>query len=61
MGEREDLIGRKTLIAVLASHDRIVKDNELARIFEKLYFQEEGVPDNEKLFVKFHFIFETYS
>ncbi len=57
MGESEDSIGKKTLIAVLASHDSIVKNNELARIFEKLYFQEEGVPDGEKLLGKFHFIF----
>lgn len=41
----------KTLIAVLASHDSIVKNNELARVFEELYDR-----DKNKL-GKFHFVF----
>jgi methylglyoxal synthase len=59
MSKRDDVIGRRTLVAVLASHDSIVKNNELARTFENLYFKEEskGIPDEKKLLGKFHFIF----
>lgn len=42
---------KKTLIAVLASHDSIVKNNELARVFEYLYDQDKDKLD------KFHFVF----
>lgn len=42
----------KTLIAVLASHDSIIKNNELARVFEHLY---KG--DTEKRLGDFHFVF----
>ena len=43
----------KTLIAILASHDSIVKNNELARVFEELYEKEK----NENKLGKFHFVF----
>jgi hypothetical protein len=33
---------RKTLIAVLASHDSVGKNNELARIIEELYDKDKG-------------------
>lgn len=40
-----------SLIAVLASHDSIIKNNELARVIEELY-------DSDcEIFTKFHFIF----
>ncbi|MDI6810902.1 MAG: hypothetical protein QMD80_04400 [archaeon] len=41
----------KTLIAVLASHDSIIKNNELARVFERLH------DTNHELLGKFHFVF----
>jgi len=42
---------KKTLIAVLASHDSIRKNNELARLFEELY------DNNKELLGMFHFLF----
>lgn len=42
---------RKTLIAVLASHDSVQKNNELADLFEELYDQDNGSLG------AFHFIF----
>lgn len=42
---------KKTLIAVLASHDSVKKNNDLARVFEQLY-----AVDSEKL-KEFHFLF----
>lgn len=43
---------KKTLIGVLASHDSVPKNNELARTFENLYKE-----DKKKLLEKFHFLF----
>lgn len=42
---------KKTLIAVLASHDSIEKNDELARLFENLYNQDKNKLGN------FHFLF----
>ena len=44
-------IHKKTLIGVLASHDDVQKNNDLARLFEKLY------GENKNRFEKFHFVF----
>ena len=41
----------KTLIGVLASHDDVDKNNELARVFEKIYKLDKGLLEN------FHFVF----
>jgi methylglyoxal synthase len=41
----------KTLIGVLASHDDVQKNNDLARLFEKLHKDDKGT------FEKFHFVF----
>jgi methylglyoxal synthase len=42
---------KKTIIGVLASHDSVIKNNELARAFENLYKKDK------KLLEKFHFLF----
>lgn len=48
----------KTLIGILASHDSIKKNNELARLFEELYKQDEErkKQGKDKLLDKFHFV-----
>lgn len=48
---QNQLTDKKTLIGVLASHDDVQKNNDLARLFEKLH-----ETDKEK-FEKFHFVF----
>jgi len=49
----------KTFIAVLASRDSIVKNNELARVFEALYtYDNENIEKGkESLLKQFHFVF----
>jgi len=47
---------KKTLIAVFASHDSAVKNNELARIFEELYHRDDGNSDEDRLLGRFHFL-----
>jgi methylglyoxal synthase len=42
---------KKTLIGVLASHDDVQKNNDLARLFDKLH--------NKANFRKFHFVFTS--
>ena len=49
----DDHIERKTLVGVLASHDSVVKQNELARLLEALYEDES----TRKKLEKFHFVF----
>lgn len=51
----KDAGNKKTLIAALASHDSIIKNNELARVFEYLYDTDKD--PNKELIRKFHFIF----
>lgn len=44
---------RRTVIAVLASHDSVRKNNELARLFEEL----TGKGENRDRLKEFHFLF----
>ena len=51
---------RKTLIAVLASHDSWVKNSELALVFKTLYERDKkihGKSEDKYLLGKFHFVF----
>lgn len=61
MKEGFDMDGvRKTLITVHASHDSVVKNNELAYLFETLYKKDKkkhGKKEDEYLLGKFHFVF----
>ncbi len=51
---------RKTLVAVLASHDGVKKNKELAALFNELYEEDKkkyGVKEDEYRLGKFHFVF----